>query len=79
MITILNEIDLDFFFIIFIQETELLEISSIRDTRTGKYAKTPKNVCIKIFSNVLFFERFINDNDLFPHKQHTKHKTGWKT
>nr|XP_027200086.1 1-phosphatidylinositol 4,5-bisphosphate phosphodiesterase classes I and II-like [Dermatophagoides pteronyssinus] len=24
-------------------ETELLEISSIRDTRTGKYAKTPKN------------------------------------
>lgn len=27
-----------------LQDTEYLDISSIRDTRTGVYAKTPRNV-----------------------------------
>lgn len=38
-----------------------MEISSIRDTRTGKYAKTPKNVCL--FDIDFQHYNYNNDND----------------
>ena len=41
------------------QETEFLEISSIRDTRTGKYAKIPRNVCCTVSFKLSLFVHFV--------------------
>lgn len=56
------------------QDTEFLEISNIRDTRTGKYAKVPRNVSELIRMHALKGKEIHHSPFFFPNEQEGKLK-----